>query len=146
NVANKIEDRQIRRSRTQFRTLDRLVDVLAIGFRHFALGYIGAIHGEAGDDLSQGIAQAFHGEIAGVAVRKSNTAQMIRKDVQFAVQRAVHHQLFALIHKLSEIDVLADELLVSTIERFLSTGVNEKAVYQGGKFVSCGSVDGPVSG
>ena len=109
HFADEVVNGRIGRCALRFRPIYGFSDVFEVAGRDLVSLDIGAIDGEAGDGFCECVPQAFDGEVASVTIRERDPTQMVCQHIQLTVQRAIHHQLLALVNESLEIESLSDK-------------------------------------
>ncbi len=106
--------------------------------------HVGAVHGEAGDDLLQRFLDAGQGEVPRAPVRLRDAVELVRQDLKLASQQEAHRVLLAGVEDVVERSASIRKALVDSNQRTLSGGIDQQPVHQVQELVAGGSVDGPV--
>ena len=102
---------------------DGFMDVAAVAFGHLAAFVdVSPIHREAGNGLTNHVAQRFAGEVAGIAVGCGNGVKHVRQHIDLAGQRGMHDQLLAVVDHAVHIRRSANEPMVEIGKTALDFG------------------------
>src|SRR5262249_23284215 len=127
-----------------FGTLDGLIDIPAVGQGDAFLGHISAVNRKLSNDLGKSVAQGLGSEVAGIAVRKGNPAEMVREDSQLTVEPPVHNAFLAFAEQFAQIPMFANEDAVGSFCTLFACRINEESIHQIREVVAGGAVNWPV--
>ena len=105
---------------------------------------VGSVHGKAGNDFAQRIAQTFQSEVARTAMLLGDAVQAAGKHIEFAGHRDLHDQALALVDKIGVALRPSGKLAGKADGKSGFGGVNEQSIEQIQKAVAGGAFDGPA--